>query len=280
MAGLLDFLQGMSNSAASTVSAPIDGVNWALGKMGLPVSQAPFGGSAWMAQKGLTAEPQNRNVGLLGEAVGGVLPMIAAAKAPQIAKGILQGAENLMAPRVLDPMKQRGAIFYHGTNDYKPVTQITDGGTFGGLFSHALDDVAATHGKSIYRMTVPDENIMRMSDSFRPSVLKSVIAENTRPVRGVKGLLSEYIENGDSMYSHLMDNGEIDKAGQKLLEALRASDLGEASWELQRLRGLAAKKQGFQAVAMPDEHGISYLVLPGVTPRPFNESAKNLVRGK
>jgi hypothetical protein len=54
-----------------------------------------------MAQKGLTAEPKNRNMGLLGEAVGGVLPIVAAAKAPQIAKGLLQAGDNLAAPQIL-----------------------------------------------------------------------------------------------------------------------------------------------------------------------------------
>jgi hypothetical protein len=108
MAGLLDFLQGASNSAASNVSAPIDGINWLLRKAGLPVSEAPFLGSDWMAQKGLTREPQSRNAGLLGEAIGGVLPMVAAAKAPQIAKGLLQGAENMAAPRMLN--RQAGVV--------------------------------------------------------------------------------------------------------------------------------------------------------------------------
>jgi hypothetical protein len=106
--GLLDFLQGASNSAASNVSAPIDGINWLLRKAGLPVSEKPFLGSDWMAAQGLTREPQNRNMGLLGEAIGGVLPMVAAAKAPQIARGLLQGAENMAAPRMLNP--QAGAI--------------------------------------------------------------------------------------------------------------------------------------------------------------------------
>lgn len=36
MSGLLDFLQGASNSAASNVSAPVDGIAWLLRKAGLP----------------------------------------------------------------------------------------------------------------------------------------------------------------------------------------------------------------------------------------------------
>ena len=64
MNGLLDFLQGASNSAASNVSAPVDGLAWLLRKAGLPIHSNPIGGSDWMAQKGFTAEPKNKNLGL------------------------------------------------------------------------------------------------------------------------------------------------------------------------------------------------------------------------
>lgn len=120
---LLDFLQGASNSAASNVSAPIDGLNWLLRKAGMPVSDKPFLGSDWMAQKGLTVQPQNKMAGLLGESFGGVAPIVAAAKAPQIARGLLQAGDNLAAPTALNG--QAGAVYvgkkkiadnaYHGT---------------------------------------------------------------------------------------------------------------------------------------------------------------------
>ena len=113
MADLRDFFQGASNSVASNVSAPVDGIAWLLRKAGLPIPQNPVGGSDWMAQRGLTAEPQNKIAGLLGESFGGVAPMLAAAKAPQIAKGLLQAGDNLAAPRTLNP--QTGAIVWHGS---------------------------------------------------------------------------------------------------------------------------------------------------------------------
>jgi hypothetical protein len=66
-----------------------------------------------MRQKGFTKEPENKFAGLLGESVGGLAPIIAAAKAPQIAKGLLQGADNLAAPRTMNP--QTGAVVWHGS---------------------------------------------------------------------------------------------------------------------------------------------------------------------
>lgn len=103
-----DFAQGASNSIASNVSAPVDGLAWLLRKAGVPVPSNPMGGSDWMAQQGLTREPQNRLAGLLGEAAGMTGPMLAAAKAPQIAGGLLGMADNAMAPQTLN--KQAGVL--------------------------------------------------------------------------------------------------------------------------------------------------------------------------
>lgn len=120
---LLDFLQGASNAAASNVSAPVDGLAWLLRKAGVNVGDAPMGGSDWMRAKGLTAEPRNRLAGILGESLGGVAPMLAAARAPQIANGLLKMGENAMVPQALS--KQAGAVYvgkdqiaanaYHGS---------------------------------------------------------------------------------------------------------------------------------------------------------------------
>ena len=68
---LRDFAQGASNSAASNVTAPVDALAWLLRKGGLPIPEAPVGGSDWARQKGLTAEPQNKLAGLLGDAGNG-----------------------------------------------------------------------------------------------------------------------------------------------------------------------------------------------------------------
>lgn len=96
MSDLRDFFQGASNSIASNVSAPVDGIAWLLRKAGVPVPPNPMGGSDWMAEKGLTQQPQNRTAGLLGEFAGMTAPMVAAAKAPQIAKGLLSLDDKAM----------------------------------------------------------------------------------------------------------------------------------------------------------------------------------------
>lgn len=131
--GLLDFLQGASNSVSSNVSAPVDGLAWLLRKAGVPVGDAPMGGSDWMAQKGLTKQPENRNMGLLGEAIGGVAPMLSAAKAPQIARGLLQMGENAAIPQTLN--RQTGVLSIDLKNElatkYREMLKDDPYGVFG-----------------------------------------------------------------------------------------------------------------------------------------------------
>lgn len=104
--GLLrDTAQGASNSAASTVSAPVDVLAWLLRKGGVPVGPAPVLGSDWMAQKGLTAQPKNALAGMAGETIGNILPIVAAAKAPQIANALLR-ADEALQPAVANALEQ------------------------------------------------------------------------------------------------------------------------------------------------------------------------------
>lgn len=114
--GLLDFTQSASNAIAGNVSAPVDGIAWLLRKAGVPVGDYPVGGSNWMEQQGLTKPVQQSASSLAGETLGLLAPMGIAAKAPQIARGLLQAADNAAVPSALGPMAaQRGAITWHGS---------------------------------------------------------------------------------------------------------------------------------------------------------------------
>lgn len=108
MAGLLDFMQSASNSAASNVSAPVDGLAWLLRKAGVPVPSNPLLGSDWMAGKGLTRQVEQSAASLAGETFGLLGPAMTTQFAPQIARGLLQMGENGAMPNVLS--KQAGAV--------------------------------------------------------------------------------------------------------------------------------------------------------------------------
>tara|TARA_Y100000593_G_scaffold72714_2_gene133581 strand:- start:3016 stop:3342 length:327 start_codon:yes stop_codon:yes gene_type:complete len=49
----------------------------------------------------------------------------------------------------------------------------------------------------------------------------------------------------------------------KTLDVDEFDGLAGASWKTQMLRGQFAKKLGYRAVSTTDEHGESYLILPG-----------------
>lgn len=110
MAGLLDFIQSASNTVAGNVSAPVDGIAWLLRKAGVPVGDAPVGGSDWMEQQRLTRPVRQSAASLAGETAGLLGPMVAVAKAPQIAKGLLQMGENASIPAELN--KQAGMALF------------------------------------------------------------------------------------------------------------------------------------------------------------------------
>ena len=115
MAGLLDFIQGASNAAAGTVAGPVDLINMGLLGVGLPMPANPVGGSQWMRERGLMREPQNRVAGLLGEAAGNVLPIVAAAKAPQIAQGLLNHADAYRKYHAATTAPGAPATVWHGS---------------------------------------------------------------------------------------------------------------------------------------------------------------------
>lgn len=110
MSNILDFLQSASNEAAGAVSAPVDGIAWLLRKAGIPVPEDAFGSSDWMEKKGLTRPVQQSAASLAGQTAGLLSPVAAAAKAPQIARGLLQAGDNLAARATQGAMGQRGAI--------------------------------------------------------------------------------------------------------------------------------------------------------------------------
>jgi hypothetical protein len=112
--GLLDLVNGLSRGVGQNVTGLVDLAALPFQAAGLNMP-APVGGSQWAENAGILpkANYTNRLAGLLGEGFGGVAPMVAAAKAPQIANGLLAMGENLAAPQVLN--KQTGAIVWHGS---------------------------------------------------------------------------------------------------------------------------------------------------------------------
>lgn len=86
-----------SDAVASNVTGPVDMAAWALRKAGLPIPAAPVGGSDWAKSMGLLNGPQpTQSAQIAGETLGLLAPTMIAAKAPQIAKGLLSLDDKAM----------------------------------------------------------------------------------------------------------------------------------------------------------------------------------------
>lgn len=109
----IDVLQAASNAVAGNVTGPVDILSLLLRKIGVPVPENALGSSQWAREQGLLRDVDDPYARAAGESLGIIAPMVAAAKAPQIARGLLKAGDNLAAPRTLDP--QTGAIVWHGT---------------------------------------------------------------------------------------------------------------------------------------------------------------------
>jgi len=177
------FGQGASNAAASTVTGPVDMLAWLLRKGGVPVGDTPIGGEAWMRQKGLMATPENKLAGLLGEGAGLAAPIVAAAKAPEIAGGLLQMGRNLATPQTMN--KQTGAIVYHGSPhkfdkfDSSKIGTGEGAQAYGhGLYLAESPDVAKSYQAMSYNRTValPDGKGYALFDSATDKKISETFA--------------------------------------------------------------------------------------------------------
>lgn len=114
MNALQQFLQAASNEAAGAVSGPVDLIGMGLRKLGVPVPRNALMSSEWMKQNGLMQDVPQSGASLAGQTFGLLSPVAAAAKAPQIAGGLLKMGENAAAPVARGKMGQMGAIAWHG----------------------------------------------------------------------------------------------------------------------------------------------------------------------
>lgn len=91
--------------------------------------------------------------------------------------------------------------------------------------------------------------------------------------QSMETLKREYPGESDEFYDTLYEWAAEDKAdpwGDENILENHGFDAGEASWEAQRLRGRIAVDQGFDAIAMSDEHGTSYLIPSGSKAKPID----------
>lgn len=145
---------------------------------------------------------------------------------------------------------------YHGSNDSK-LAVITAGGLFGGMFFSTCYESAASHGDNIYTIELDDSEIAGSGD----------LEDGINELRSMFKWLSDeqYDEHQDTITDIIVyESSAYDYDDELMLELFAEEDIASADWYAQKLRGQLAKKLGFKAVTMRDEHGTSYLVLDGL----------------
>jgi hypothetical protein len=168
-----------------------------------------------------------------------------------------------MVPVVGDAASKAGAgaikRLFHGS--YEVVPSVNSGGMFGGVFASPSKSSAASHGDIINSFDIPEENILT-NYSLNYDIEWPKTESAIRKAFPDYDDLSE--DQRDAFIKAVIEDESQDVDADDLMLIMGKSDIGDASWEAQRVRGKVASGLGFKAVEMSDEHGTSYLLLPGV----------------
>lgn len=157
-------------------------------------------------------------------------------------------------------------ILYHGSNE-SDLSAVGDrvGSTFGGIFASASRSTAESHGGHSYAIELDNRKVLTQY------ALEYEI-EHDRVVAALREAMPRLADDDvDVAYKAAIEDQSHKVDDDELMRVFSEDTPGGASWEAQRIRGLVARKLGFQAVEMSDEHGTSYLVLPGAKLRPTHE---------
>jgi len=158
-----------------------------------------------------------------------------------------------------DDVKDGNIRFYHGGRS--DVSVVENSGRFGALFASRDIDSASGPGEvsKTYYVDLPENKVL--TDSYLNYRLPyKDVSDALEKVSGVK----KGSEDFDSLYEFVVEQKVISEDNEDLaLNIFRADDIGEAEWDAQAMRAKLARELGYDAVDVKDEHGTSYMILPG-----------------
>lgn len=126
-------------------------------------------------------------------------------------------------------------VRWHGSHEV--LNEIKDDGLFGGVFGASSESAALSHGPNLHRVT------------------------SYNPLRNYE--LNYVIDGAFKIAKSICDGNEAEAEAIMTRSCIPVEGSEYDSWGLQRLRGELAKQLGYDAVEMRDEHGITWLFLPG-----------------
>lgn len=128
------------------------------------------------------------------------------------------------------------AHYYHGSPD--SLSEIRPTGVFGGVFASSDIGVAKSHGSVVHVIESPHPLTDFTLNYETPSAWDTALAV----ARGNEDIATRILDAACPQCAEMS---------------------GDDGWELQRLRGVLAARLGYTSVEMHDEHGTTYLCLPG-----------------
>lgn len=143
-------------------------------------------------------------------------------------------------------------IFFHGAVD--PVEgDVIKEGYFHGMFYSGSRNSALGHGDRIYISEVNEDDIISA---------KSLAYED-----GVYEIFEKkYGDDAELIYDLTTESRNIwnlnEEEKQKVYELLGCTDEADADFMIQKEAAIVADELGYKAVAVEDEHGTSYIILP------------------
>lgn len=144
-------------------------------------------------------------------------------------------------------------IFFHGAVD--PVEgDVIKEGYFHGMFYSSSRNSALGHGDRIYISEVNEDDIISA---------KSLAYED-----GVYEIFEKkYGDDAELIYDLTTESRNVwnlnEDEKQKVYRLLGCTDEADADFTIQKEAALVADELGYKAVAVEDEHGTSYIILPG-----------------
>lgn len=130
--------------------------------------------------------------------------------------------------------------FFHGSKE--TINEIRNEGVFGGLFASADKSAALSHGNVLHVIESP----RHLSDF-----------ELNYEIDGAYEIALNLAAGDERIADAIMSKG------CESLDDCDPEDASEQGWEFQRMRGMLAARLGYTSVEMLDEHGTTYLCVPG-----------------
>lgn len=197
--------------------------------------------------------------------IGGLIPL-----------DVYQGSPHKFAPKVAgqqmtEPTTMR--LFHSSPEQNLP--EVKNSGRFGGIFAGSDPESAVglsprktfLHHADIPESSIADSSILINTSENKLDVannaVKNSISEKYHQPENIEAI-KDVALNDRNIYNMIdPDTNNPTEELQLILKALGTDDLGEASWELQKIRGSIARDLGYKAVTMSDEQGLSYFLTPG-----------------